>query len=89
MAMGAVDIAHLKKGEVDLGTSIMAVKFDGGVVIGADSRTTMGPYIANRVTDKLTVVAQALPLIHKLWLMLSHIIYSCTTSCRSNNLLRL
>ena len=38
MAMGAVDIAHLKKGEVDLGTSIMAVKFDGGVVIGADSR---------------------------------------------------
>ena len=54
MAMGAVDIAHLKKGEVDLGTSIMAVKFDGGVVIGADSRTTMGPYIANRVTDKLT-----------------------------------
>lgn len=32
----------------------MAVAFDGGVVIGADSRTTMGSYIANRVTDKLT-----------------------------------
>ena len=48
MAMGAVDIAHLKKGEVDLGTSIMAVKFDGGVVIGADSRTTMGAYIVRR-----------------------------------------
>lgn len=28
-----------------LQTSIMAVAFDGGVVIGADSRTTMGPYI--------------------------------------------
>ncbi|ODN98530.1 20S proteasome subunit beta 1 [Cryptococcus wingfieldii CBS 7118] len=52
-----VDIQHLKNGEVNLGTSIMAVKFDGGVVIGADSRTTTGSYIAglaNRVTDKLT-----------------------------------
>lgn len=34
----------------------MAVAFDKGVVIGADSRTTMGSYIANRVTDKLTMV---------------------------------
>ncbi|BEJ02741.1 hypothetical protein CcaverHIS631_0705360 [Cutaneotrichosporon cavernicola] len=49
-----VPIAHLKKGEVNLGTSIMAVQFNGGVVIGADTRTTTGAYIANRVTDKLT-----------------------------------
>ncbi|WFD39529.1 proteasome endopeptidase complex [Malassezia japonica] len=55
--MDALDVARLKKGEVDLGTSIMAVAFDGGVVIGADSRTTMGSYIANRVTDKLTHLA--------------------------------
>ncbi|KAI9219279.1 nucleophile aminohydrolase [Blastocladiella britannica] len=34
----------------------MAVQFDGGVIIGADSRTTTGSYIANRVTDKLTMV---------------------------------
>ncbi|CAG9762007.1 unnamed protein product [Ceutorhynchus assimilis] len=38
------------------GTSIMAATFDGGVVVGADSRTTTGAYIANRVTDKLTKV---------------------------------
>lgn len=38
------------------GTTIMAVEFDGGVVIAADSRTTTGSYIANRVTDKLTRV---------------------------------
>uniref|UniRef100_A0A670KLZ0 Proteasome subunit beta n=1 Tax=Podarcis muralis TaxID=64176 RepID=A0A670KLZ0_PODMU len=37
-------------------TTIMAVEFDGGVVIGADSRTTTGSYIANRVTDKLTQI---------------------------------
>uniref|UniRef100_A0A4W4DTT7 Proteasome subunit beta n=1 Tax=Electrophorus electricus TaxID=8005 RepID=A0A4W4DTT7_ELEEL len=37
-------------------TTIMAVEFDDGVVIGADSRTTTGAYIANRVTDKLTPI---------------------------------
>jgi len=46
----------LKPGEANLGTTIMAVVFDGGVVIGADSRTTTGSYIANRVTDKLGYV---------------------------------
>ncbi|KAJ7996672.1 hypothetical protein DPEC_G00239460 [Dallia pectoralis] len=44
------------KEEVSTGTTIMAVEFDGGVVIGADSRTTTGAYIANRVTDKLTPI---------------------------------
>ncbi|ORX44452.1 proteasome subunit beta type-6 [Hesseltinella vesiculosa] len=46
----------LKKGEVNLGTSIMAVQYKDGVILGADSRTTTGAYIANRVTDKLTKV---------------------------------
>ncbi|KAH8285540.1 hypothetical protein KR054_010633 [Drosophila jambulina] len=39
---------------VSTGTTIMAVEFDGGVVIGADSRTSAGAYVTNRVTDKLT-----------------------------------
>lgn len=52
----SVDINHLKKGEVSMGTSIMAVKFKDGVILGADSRTTTGAYIANRVTDKLTQI---------------------------------
>jgi len=42
--------------EHSMGTSLMAVEFNGGVVIGADTRTTTGAYIANRVTDKLTRV---------------------------------
>merc|ERR1711934_1097793 len=41
---------------VDLGTTIMAVEFDGGVVFGADSRTSAGSFIVNRVTDKLTKI---------------------------------
>lgn len=32
----------------------MAVEFDGGVIIGADSRTSTGGYVANRIADKLT-----------------------------------
>ncbi|GLG98634.1 Proteasome subunit beta type-6-like Protein [Gryllus bimaculatus] len=42
--------------EHSTGTSIMAVEFEGGVIVGADSRTTTGAYIANRVSDKLTRV---------------------------------
>ncbi len=38
------------------GTTLVAVEFDGGVVLGADSRTSTGTYVANRVTDKLTPV---------------------------------
>lgn len=41
---------------VSTGTTIMAVEYDGGVVIGADSRTSSGSYVANRVTDKLTKI---------------------------------
>lgn len=43
--------------EVSTGTSIMAVEFNGGVVVGADSRTTSGSYIGNRVSDKLTKIS--------------------------------
>jgi len=42
-----------------MGTTIMAVKYDGdggGVVMGADSRTSTGSYVANRVSDKITPV---------------------------------
>ncbi|OLL23708.1 Proteasome subunit beta type-1 [Neolecta irregularis DAH-3] len=51
-----VDIDALKAGEISMGTTIMAIKFADGVILGADSRTTSGAYIANRVTDKLTQV---------------------------------
>ena len=34
----------------------MAATFDQGVVLGADSRTSTGNYVANRVTDKITAL---------------------------------
>ncbi|KAM7212241.1 Nucleophile aminohydrolase [Rhypophila decipiens] len=65
-----VDMDRLKKGEVNcrrrpsfsncdltiVDDDSMAITFKDGVILGADSRTTTGAYIANRVTDKLTRV---------------------------------
>ncbi|KAL5361585.1 nucleophile aminohydrolase [Aspergillus floccosus] len=41
---------------MDANSTSMAINFKDGVILGADSRTTTGAYIANRVTDKLTQV---------------------------------
>lgn len=45
---------HGNKAGISLGTSIVAVSFNGGVILGADSRTSNGSYIANRTQDKIT-----------------------------------
>lgn len=42
--------------EVSTGTTIMACVYDGGVILGADSRTSTGNYVANRASDKITQV---------------------------------
>ncbi|CAK4069996.1 unnamed protein product [Aphanomyces euteiches] len=47
---------NLKAGEVSSGTTIIAVKYKDGVILGADSRTSTGTYVANRVSDKLTSI---------------------------------
>lgn len=52
--------AAWRMGVVSRQTSIMAVAFDGGVVLGADSRTTTGTYIANRVSDKITPMTESI-----------------------------
>jgi len=41
---------------VQTGTTIMAVEFDGGVVLAADSRTSTGQYVANRSSRKVSKV---------------------------------
>ncbi|GKT27749.1 putative multi-domain containing protein [Aduncisulcus paluster] len=39
---------------VKLGTTIMSVKYAGGVILGADTRTSAGSYVANRVSYKIS-----------------------------------
>merc|ERR1712118_215306 len=41
-------------GEVSSGTTIMGVMFDGGIVLGADTRTSTGQYVANRSSRKIS-----------------------------------
>ena len=52
--MGTFETPRMRDDEVSTGTTIMAVAFDGGVILGADSRVSTGTYIANRVSDKVT-----------------------------------
>jgi len=58
-AMDAIFGPNTSFGEHRMGTSIMAVAYTGdggGVVLGADSRTSTGSYIANRCSDKITPI---------------------------------
>eukprot|EP00903_Cladosiphon_okamuranus_P006143 g6045.t1 len=41
-------------------TTLVAARFEGGVVIGADSRTSQGSFVANRLTDKISTVAPSI-----------------------------
>ncbi len=38
---------------IKTGTSTVGITFDGGVVVGADHRATMGHFIANKSVQKL------------------------------------
>lgn len=47
------------------GTTVVAVSYRGGVVLGSDSRVTTGTYISNRASSKVT------PLAENIWLLRS------------------
>ncbi|XP_048850119.1 proteasome subunit beta type-9 [Brienomyrus brachyistius] len=51
--------------EVKTGTTIIAIEFDGGVVLGSDSRVSAGESVVNRVMNKLS------PLHDKIYCALS------------------
>lgn len=53
----AADPYNLRNGEVSSGTTLVTVPFKGGVVLGADSRTSMGSYVAGRFSDKIVQVS--------------------------------
>uniref|UniRef100_A0A3Q0T2U6 Proteasome 20S subunit beta 9a n=1 Tax=Amphilophus citrinellus TaxID=61819 RepID=A0A3Q0T2U6_AMPCI len=51
--------------EVKTGTTIIAIEFNGGVVLGSDSRVSAGASVVNRVMNKLS------PLHDKIYCALS------------------
>mmetsp|Transcript_31327 Transcript_31327/g.43451 ORF Transcript_31327/g.43451 Transcript_31327/m.43451 type:complete len:231 (+) Transcript_31327:149-841(+) len=40
------------------GTTIIAVTYDGGIVIGCDTRVSIGNFISNRASDKITPLCE-------------------------------
>ena len=56
MPHGVVAGKGLKPGEVSTGTSILVIPFEGGVVLGADTRVSTGSYVANRISDKIVQI---------------------------------
>ena len=47
---------------VKTGTSTIGITFDGGVVVGADHRATMGHFIANKSVKKLFKISNSIAL---------------------------
>ncbi|VDD96233.1 unnamed protein product [Enterobius vermicularis] len=45
---------------ISTGTTLIAMEFRGGVVVGTDSRTSAGSFIVSRATDKITPVTDHL-----------------------------
>jgi 20S proteasome subunit beta 1 len=41
---------------VDLGTTLVAIKYPGGVVVGADTRTSVGGYVSNKLAYKINII---------------------------------
>eukprot|EP00934_Nitzschia_sp_Nitz4_P004932 Nitzschia sp. Nitz4//scaffold246_size28974//25476//26261//NITZ4_008089-RA/size28974-exonerate_est2genome-gene-0.33-mRNA-1//1//CDS//3329543933//4922//frame0 len=41
---------------VSMGTTLVALKFDGGVVVAADSRTSAGTMVSNKLAKKINVI---------------------------------
>lgn len=51
------------EGPPHTGTTIVAVQYNGGVVLGADSRVSTGNYISNRASDKITSLTECVYLL--------------------------
>jgi 20S proteasome subunit beta 1 len=44
--------------KVNLGTTLVAIKYSGGVVVGADTRTSVGGYVSNKFAYKINPIFQ-------------------------------
>jgi len=53
---------HATTDAVKTGTSTIGITFDGGVVVGADHRATMGHFIANKSVKKLFQISNSIAL---------------------------
>jgi 20S proteasome subunit beta 1 len=51
-------VTAASESSIQMGTTIMAVRYQNGVVIGADSRTSISGYVSNRFASKIDYVLE-------------------------------
>ncbi|KAL7470176.1 hypothetical protein ACHAXS_010420 [Conticribra weissflogii] len=56
LVQGLLPTSALSADEIRMGTTILATRYKGGVVVGADTRTSVSGYVSNRYAAKLTFV---------------------------------
>merc|ERR1711862_810983 len=44
--------------EIDLGTTILAIKYKDGIIVASDRRTSISGYVSNRFANKLSFVIE-------------------------------
>jgi 20S proteasome subunit beta 1 len=50
----------MKKNELSTGTTIVAIEFEDGVMIGADSQTSSGSLVSSKISDKISYLAKSI-----------------------------
>ncbi|CAI5448635.1 unnamed protein product [Caenorhabditis angaria] len=53
-------IGYYPQEEISTGTTLIAMEYNGGVVVGTDSRTSAGSFITSRATNKITPITDNL-----------------------------
>jgi 20S proteasome subunit beta 1 len=56
LLLSTTELGSAASNEVSLGTTLVAVTYKDGVVVGADTRTSVGSYVSNRYAEKIASV---------------------------------
>ncbi|KAL7721178.1 proteasome endopeptidase complex [Entamoeba marina] len=57
-----MDFTHNAYQSVSLGTTIIGVVYNGGILLGADGRTSMGSIVVNRVKNKIRMLSDSIAI---------------------------
>uniref|UniRef100_A0A183C4K8 Proteasome subunit beta n=1 Tax=Globodera pallida TaxID=36090 RepID=A0A183C4K8_GLOPA len=62
-AVPAFPLGYYSRDQQTTGTTLVAMECKGGIAVATDSRTSMGSFIAGRVSDKITVLNDHIVLL--------------------------
>mmetsp|Transcript_9547 Transcript_9547/g.24898 ORF Transcript_9547/g.24898 Transcript_9547/m.24898 type:complete len:218 (+) Transcript_9547:1070-1723(+) len=50
----------MQKNEISIGTTVVAIEIQDGVMIGTDSQTSSGPLVSNKISDKISYLTRSI-----------------------------